>query len=71
MRRSPIGRLDERRHVGFHIHFYLLAGIIEAMAQALSKRDIMTPSQRDTLARAVTPLDKSLKRPAKKTMAKK
>ncbi len=64
-------RTGERRHVGFHIHFYLLAGIIEALAQALSKRDIMTPSQRDALTRAVSQLDKSLKRPAKKTKAKK
>lgn len=61
----------ERRHVGFHLHFYLLAGIIEALAKALPKKDVMNQGQRIALERAVTKLDKSLKRSAGRVKAKK
>jgi len=60
----------ERRHVGFHLHFFLLAGIIEALAQALSKKDLMNQGQRAALERAVTKLDKALKRSAGKAKPK-
>jgi hypothetical protein len=55
-------RVGERRHVGFHLHFYLLANIIESLATTLPKKGIMDDSQRSAIEDAVAKLDKSLKR---------
>ena len=63
-------RVGERRHVGFHIHFYLLAEIIEGLASVLRKRDLMNQSQRDALERAVGKLDKALHPPARRKGSK-
>ena len=68
-------KVGERRHVSFHIHYYLLAEILQDLAAALSKRKPMSQSQQDAIQRAVDDLERALSRPqkspAKKSKAKK
>lgn len=63
-------KAGEHRHVSFHIHYYLLAEILQDLAGALGKQKTMTLSQHDALERAVRGLGKALS-PPKKTTAKK
>ena len=42
----------EKRHVGFHIHYYLLADLIEAMAGAVGKVEDLEPQHRARLREA-------------------
>jgi hypothetical protein len=42
----------EKRHVAFHIHYYLLADLIEAMAKAVAKVDKLEPQHRARLLEA-------------------
>ena len=53
-------RAGGHRHVAFHLHYYLLADIIGAMAAALPKHEELTASQWDALAEACGKLDKAL-----------
>ena len=56
----------ERRHVGFHIHYYLLGDILASLANSLSKlRDLDEP-HRDTLRDAVKHLAQALDRRPRK-----
>ena len=64
-------RAGERRHVGFHLHFYLLAEVIDGLATALRKKDLMNSSQHDALERAASKLEKALRPAARKPSAKK
>mgnify|MGYP000940187125 CR=1 FL=1 len=43
----------EKRHVGFHIHYYLLADMLGAMADAIAKVEDMEPDQKAHLLEAV------------------
>ena len=58
-------KAGERRHVSFHIHYYLLAEILQDLAGALGKRKTMTASQHEALERAVRDLEKALSPPKK------
>ena len=42
----------EKRHVGFHIHYYLLADLLAAMAEAVAKVDGLEPHHRSRLQEA-------------------
>lgn len=42
----------EKRHVGFHIHYYLLADLIEAAAEAVSGVPGIEPDQKQRLREA-------------------
>ena len=42
-------RDSEKRHVGFHIHYSLLADILAAMADAVAAVDKLEPHQRERL----------------------
>jgi hypothetical protein len=44
---------EEKRHVGFHVHYPLLADILRAMAEAVVKQDGIEPWQRDKLKDAL------------------
>ena len=59
-------RVGERRHVGIHLHFYLLAEVIEGLASVLRKKDLMNQSQRAAVECAVAKLDKALHPPARR-----
>lgn len=43
----------EKRHVGFHLHYPLLADMLRAMADAVAKVDGMEPWQREKLKEAL------------------
>ncbi|MEZ5775085.1 MAG: hypothetical protein R3D33_10410 [Hyphomicrobiaceae bacterium] len=43
----------QKRHVGFHIHYYLLADILAAAADAVSGVDELEPHHRARLAEAL------------------
>ncbi len=45
-------REGEKRHVGFHVHYYLLADMLEAMADAVAKVEGIEPHQRKRLDEA-------------------
>lgn len=64
-------RSGERRHVAFHLHYYLLADIIGALAESLPKREDLTASQWDALATACNNLDMALQRANKPSKSKK
>ena len=51
----------EKRHVGFHIHYFLLAGIIDAAGEALAKTKAMDEAQRSALQDAADKLAKAVK----------
>lgn len=59
-------RVGEKRHVGFHLHFYLLAGVIESLAQALAKKNVLNESQRDAIERATDKLAIAIRQPGGK-----
>jgi hypothetical protein len=48
----------ERRHVGFHLHYYLLAGVIEAMGEAIGPVSGLPEHQRQRLKEAAQALAK-------------
>ena len=52
---------EQRRHVTFHLHYYLLADIIAALGPALAHADIL-PQGREKLSAAVRKLDKDLEK---------
>jgi len=64
-------RGGERRHVGFHLHYYLLADLLNAMAETLPKQKDLTASQWEAMAAACGKLDKALQRASKPAKAKK
>jgi hypothetical protein len=39
----------EKRHIGFHIHYYLLAELIEAAAEAVQNVEKLEPHHRERL----------------------
>lgn len=43
----------EKRHVGFHIHYVLLADILESMGDAVAKADGIEPGHRARIAAAL------------------
>lgn len=43
----------EKRHVGFHIHYYLLAELLEAAAEAVAKVEKLEPHHRERLREAM------------------
>ncbi|MDX2157043.1 MAG: hypothetical protein SFW09_11100 [Hyphomicrobiaceae bacterium] len=43
---------DERRHVGFHVHYYLLEDIIGSLAEAIASVDGLDPVHRQRLGEA-------------------
>jgi hypothetical protein len=42
----------EKRHVGFHVHYYLLAELLEASAEAIAKVRDLEPHQKQRLREA-------------------
>jgi hypothetical protein len=42
-----------KRHVGFHIHYYLLADMLQAMGDAIAEVDKLEPQHRARLLEAV------------------
>jgi len=42
----------EKRHVGFHLHYYLLADMLTAMADAVAKVEGIEPHQKQRLVEA-------------------
>ena len=42
----------EKRHVGFHLHYYLLADMLTAMADAVGKVEGIEPHQKQRLIEA-------------------
>ena len=50
---------EEYRHVGFHLHYHLLADILEALGPALTHTE-MLPHEREALQQAAQKLDKTL-----------
>lgn len=49
-----LNRTDgEKRSVGFHIHYYLLADILEAAVDAVARVKDLEPHQRERLKEAV------------------
>lgn len=44
----------EKRHVGFHIHYYLLAELLEATAKAVAAVDGLDPHQKERLMEGAT-----------------
>ncbi|HMB76763.1 MAG TPA: hypothetical protein VKN76_10210 [Kiloniellaceae bacterium] len=64
-------RIGERRHIAFHLHYYLLADIVNAIAITLPKREELTAGQWDALARASRKLDKALHRSSEHSKGKK
>lgn len=42
----------EKRHVGFHVHYYLLAELLAASADAVAKVDGIDPHQKQQLREA-------------------
>lgn len=42
----------EKRHVGFHLHYYLLADILTSMAEAVTKVDRLEPHLKKRLIEA-------------------
>lgn len=64
-------RTGQRRHVGFHLHFYLLADIFDSLSETLPKHEELTASQWDALAAASAKLDKAIRRASKPPRRKK
>jgi len=59
-------REGEKRHVGFHVHYYLLADILSAVAEGLERQEQLDEPHQTALRRAVAALSKSLEaKPAK------
>lgn len=42
----------EKRHVGFHVHYYLLADLLQAIADAVAEVDKLEPEHRARLKEA-------------------
>jgi hypothetical protein len=55
-------RGDDPRHVGFHMHWYLLAGILDSAAEAMKSAEIPTITERESLAAAVAKLSAALEK---------
>lgn len=51
---------EDRRHVGFHVQYLLLAGILESTAEALRNLDDLPDFQRKALKESVAELNKVL-----------
>ena len=47
---------DEHRKVGFHMHYYLLADVLEAMAAAIADLDSLSDHHRRDLSQAAEQL---------------
>jgi hypothetical protein len=47
---------EERRHVGFHVHYYLLVDILSELAQAVGEVEGLDPTHRARLAEAADKL---------------
>lgn len=52
---------EERRHVGFHLHYSTLAGVLHAMGNALREVKDLDAHQGKVLREAMADLAKSLK----------
>ena len=50
----------DRRHVGFHVQYLLLAGILDSTAEALRDLDELPDLQRQALRESVSKLHKTL-----------
>ena len=60
----------EKRHVGFHIHYSLLADIIDAAGDALAKANTMDDVQRSAMGEAAEKLAKAVKKGARRQKKK-
>jgi hypothetical protein len=47
---------SEKRHVGFHIHFYLLEDIIAELGEAIGRVDGLDPQHKERLREAAAKL---------------
>ena len=54
-------RVGERRRVGFHIHYRLLADLLEEIGEALKSADPLDTTQRQFLLSSAEALQQSLK----------
>ena len=57
----------EKRHVGFHIHYHLLADLLTAIGEGLAKQKGLEQIERELLTEAAHSLSAALDAPAKKT----
>jgi hypothetical protein len=55
-------RGDDPRHVGFHMHWYLLAGILDSAAETMKSAEVPTITERESLAAAVAKLSAALEK---------
>ena len=60
----------DRRTAGFHIHYYLLADILDELATSLDEQEPLDEAHRDTLAAAADRFHKAVKRRRKKARKK-
>lgn len=51
----------EKRRFGFHLHYYLLAELIESIGEALADYPALEPQHKDSLQQASKVLAKSVK----------
>ena len=63
-------QVDKKRRVGFHLHYYLLADLLQSIAQALKCQGEIAEPQKSALAEATGKLAQSLV-PARRKTAKK
>ena len=54
-------RGGERRHVGFHVHYYLLADLFESIGKALSDQKVMDEAHADALRESAQSLAEAVK----------
>jgi len=52
---------EDRRHVGFHLHHHLFAGILESVAEQVAAEGALSHMRRRQLTDAVAVLSKALK----------
>ena len=53
---------EDHRHVAFHLHHHLFAGILESIADEVASQGALSDMHRDQLKDAVAALAKALKR---------
>ena len=53
---------EDHRHVGFHVHHHLFAGILESVAEEVESKGALSDMHRLQLKDAVASLAKALKR---------
>jgi hypothetical protein len=59
-------RLEEKRVIEFHVHYYLLADILAELAEGIAKHPEIEPGRHDSLAKAAAALHKALGPAAKR-----